>query len=148
MCAPDHQPIQGKQFSNKEFETLQSTLFRPIGTRNCRHTTFPIILGVSERAYSTDELDSYIDSSNKQVTFTSLSGKEITQSRYECTQYQRQVETRIRQLKDQKNALSRMGDDLQAKRVQTQISVYTREYKRISEEIGISPKLKRLTVSK
>lgn len=148
LCAPDHQPIQGKQYSTKEFEALQSTLERPIGTNNCKHTTFPIIVGLSEPTYSKKELQSYIDSSNKQVTFTSLSGKEITQSRYECTQYQRQVETRIRQLKDQKNALSKIGDDLQAKRVQTQITVYTREYKRISEEIGISPKLKRLTVVK
>lgn len=148
LSAPDHIEIQGKQYSTKEFEQLQSTLERPIGTNNCKHTTFPIILGISEPTYSAKEREKMIDNANEKVTYTSLSGMEVTKSRYECTQYQRQVETRIRQLKDQKNAMDRMGDTLQAKKLQTQIKVYTQEYKRISEEMGISAKTKRLVVSK
>lgn len=47
LCAPDHQPIQGRQFSNREYERLNASLQRPIGTLNCHHRATPIILGVS-----------------------------------------------------------------------------------------------------
>ena len=42
--APDHEPIQGKQYSDEEYETLNNGLVRRIGTLNCGHASFPIIL--------------------------------------------------------------------------------------------------------
>lgn len=34
LCAPDHQPVQGRQYSNKDYERLNEALQRPIGTLN------------------------------------------------------------------------------------------------------------------
>ena len=148
LCSPDHTQIQGQQYSTTEFEQLQNSLIRPIGTMNCRHTVFPIILGVSEPVYTPKQLDKIADNSNKIVTFTGVSGNDIEMTRYDFTQYQRQVETSIRRLKDKQSAISQLGDDLYAKQLNSKIRAYTSEYKRISEEVGISAKLKRLTVVK
>lgn len=65
ISAPDHVGVQGRQFSNEEFANMQSGLScvdtdgkehsgfsRPIGQWNCRHVTFPIIIGISERVHS------------------------------------------------------------------------------------------------
>lgn len=43
--APDHEPIQGKQYSDAEYTALNNSLVRRIGTLNCGHAAFPIILG-------------------------------------------------------------------------------------------------------
>ena len=56
-CAEDHVDIQGRQFSNEKFEKLNSDLMRPIGTLNCTHFVFSIILGVEEPNYSKEELE-------------------------------------------------------------------------------------------
>ena len=42
--APDHEPIQGHQYSDADYAALNNSLIRRIGTLNCGH---PIILGVS-----------------------------------------------------------------------------------------------------
>ena len=41
LCAPDHQHIQGRQYSLAEFERINSRLKRPIGTLNYHHFTTP-----------------------------------------------------------------------------------------------------------
>ena len=58
-CAEDHLDIQGRQYSNKEFEELNSSLDRPIGEYNCTHFIFSIILGVNEPSYSKNMLSRY-----------------------------------------------------------------------------------------
>ncbi len=60
LCAEDHLPYQGKQYSNKDFERIQASLDRPFGQWNCKHTMYPIILGVSDEA----ALQQYRDNSN------------------------------------------------------------------------------------
>ena len=42
--APDHEPIQGKQYSDAAYTALNNALVRRIGTLNCGHLAFPIIL--------------------------------------------------------------------------------------------------------
>lgn len=37
-CAPDHEPIQGRQYGDAEFEKLNNSLQRRIGHLNCGHT--------------------------------------------------------------------------------------------------------------
>ena len=43
-CAPDHEPYQGRQYSDAEYEKLNNSLQRRIGHLNCGHTASPIIL--------------------------------------------------------------------------------------------------------
>ena len=80
LCAEDHLPYQGRQFSLEEFERLNQTLRRPIakGIWNCSHVAEPIVLGISEPAYTEEELAEYRRSSLEQVT---IDGK--TRSRYQ-----------------------------------------------------------------
>ena len=67
LCAPDHQFIQGRQFTKKEYEELNNGLKRPIGTLNCKHIAIPIVIGVSSPTYSNKELDKMIDKSKDKI---------------------------------------------------------------------------------
>ena len=78
LCAEDHLPYQGKQFSNEDFEKLQSSLPRPFGEWNCRHTWSPIILGISRPRYTDGELQEMNDYSEEEIE---IDGK--VKSRYQ-----------------------------------------------------------------
>ena len=89
--APDHEPIQGRQYSDTEYEALNNSLVRRIGTLNCGHAAFPIILGVSSPQYTPEELEKFRTENEKGVT---VDGKHYTG--YEATQMQRKLERSIR----------------------------------------------------
>ena len=113
--APDHELVQGRQFSNKEFENFQNDrkavdytgmVFEPefkghdrrsISEYNCYHYIFSIVLGVSKPQYSNKQLQEIIDNKNKTFEFD---GK--TYNMYDGTQLQRRIETAIREAKDEK----------------------------------------------
>lgn len=145
-CAPDHIDIQGKQFSNKEFEKLQNTLKRPIGTLNCTHSIFPIVLGISRPAYTDKELEYIKNMSEEKIEYTDSKGIKRQVSGYEATQVQRKLEVQIRRLKDTKNAFVSSGDELMAKEYKKKITKKTKEYNRISKELGLRPKDNKLRV--
>lgn len=106
LCAEDHLPYQGRQYSKKEFEGIQGSLARPFGLWNCKHTMHPIILGVSQPAYSDEELKRFEEYSTEEIE---IEGK--TMSRYEWSQEQRRTETAIRWQKDIQTAAKAAGDD-------------------------------------
>ena len=93
-CAPDHEPIQGRQYSDKEYKSLNGSLLRRIGTLNCGHAAFPIILGVNSPQYTDEELEEFRQQNEEGVTFD---GKHYTL--YEATQRQRKFERTIRKQK-------------------------------------------------
>ena len=68
-----------------------------LGGWNCRHSFFPYFEGLSENAYSRDDLR---DIKKETVTYN---GKEL--SNYEGTQYQRAIERKIRFWKRQEAAM-------------------------------------------
>lgn len=141
-CAPDHIDIQGKQFSNKEYEELQATLKRPIKQWNCHHFPIPIILGVSKPTYTDEELKRMKENSLEEIT---INGK--TKTRYEWTQEQRRLETKVREQKDIANAAKAYGDDVSRREAQAKINKYTSVYDYISKEAGIATKKERMSVS-
>ena len=143
-CAPDHLPYQGKQYSNKQFEKLQNTLVRPIGELNCRHSATPIVLGVSEPAYSDAEIKEAKELSEKEVTYTDSRGIKRTCTGYEATQVQRRMEVKVRRLKDQQKALKRIGDDMGAREVGKKVTRAKKEYYRVSDELGQPKRSNRL----
>ena len=151
--SPDHSNVQGHQFSNKEYEKLQSTgvatdyngevidirikdNFRPISTMNCFHYIFSIILGVSKPQYSNEELKKIIDDNEKGAE---LDGKHYTN--YELSQIMRKLETKIREQKDLQ-IMARASDDkdliLQA---QTKITQLTNKYKQVVKISGLPNQL-------
>jgi hypothetical protein len=143
LCAEDHQPIQGKQFSKKEFNKLQASLARPIGTLNCQHTAYPIILGVSQPTYSDSELKDMLDYSNEKITLPN--GKIV--SRYEASQVMRNIETNIRYAKDSFIAGKASGDDVLMQKAKAKIKKNQEQYKKVCEASGLKPRTERMSVS-
>lgn len=142
LCATDHLPYQGLQFSNREFEELQNTLDRPFGMWNCKHTVFPIILGVSVPAHDADELRMYRENSNAEIE---IDGRKMT--RYEWTQEQRRVETAVRAQKDIAIAARASGDDFARREAQARINALQDHYDRISKAAGLDAQRERMSVS-
>lgn len=138
LCAPDHQHIQGKQYSLAEFERLNRSLERPIGELNCHHFTTPIVLGVSKPVYSASELREINKRSNAKVSYGGN-----TYTRYEASQRQRQLETAIRYAKDERDACVAAGDKLGATQARKKSAALTAEYKRFSEAVGLTKRMER-----
>lgn len=141
LCARDHIDIQGKQFTKKEFELRNEELRRHISTCNCKHYTFPIILGVSKPTYTDKELKQYKENSEKPVT---INGKEMT--KYQATQAQRNMETTIRKEKDKYIFADTMGDTEMAEKIKANINQLQSQYNSISQQAGLSPKMDRIYV--
>lgn len=141
LCARDHIDIQGKQFSKKEFELRNEELRRHISTCNCKHYTFPIILGVSKPTYTKEELRQYKENSEKPVN---INGKEMT--KYQATQVQRNMETSIRKEKDKYIFADTMGDIEMANKIKNNINQLQSQYNSISQQAGLSPKMDRTYV--
>ena len=86
LCAEDHLPYQGRQFSNADFEQIQSSLPRPFGEWNCRHSWHPILLGISRPAFTDDDLRAMQDYSTEQIE---IDGR--TRTCYEWSQEMRRL---------------------------------------------------------
>lgn len=154
--APDHEPIQGHQFSNEEWEKLQSDqpftdykgnefepIQRAIGTLNCRHFAYSIILGVSKPIYTDAQLEKFKEDNAKGYTLPN--GKHLTM--YECTQYQRKYEWKIRKAKEAQMAAQAAGDMNLAKKYRAKVTKLTQEYKAFSRACGLSVQNGNLSVS-
>lgn len=141
-CAEDHLPIQGRQYSNKEFERLNRTLDRPIGEYNCRHFVFSIIMGVNRPSYTKAQLKKLNDDSMQKITYN---GKEYT--KYEASQVQRKFETEIRKQKDRQIIAKSSGDNQEIQNAQDKITKLTKEYINFSEVADLRTYKNRLTVA-
>lgn len=142
LCAEDHLPYQGRQFSNPEFERIQATLKRPIGMWNCKHTIYPIILGVSQPTHTEAELDLYRRNSTEQIE---IDGRRMT--RYEWSQEQRRIETAIRYQKDVAIAYKASGDMAGRRSAQATINALQERYARLSEAAGLDEQKGRMAVA-
>jgi len=160
--APDHALVQGKQFSNKEFEKFQNDedaksydgmLFptiseetghdrRAISQYNCYHYTFAIVLGVNKPEYDNEQLQKIIDDNEKGFEYE---GKHYTN--YEGTQLQRQLETEIRKAKDEQIMARAAGIPEDVQTAQRRITVLTNKYKELSKESGLPTQMGRMRVS-
>lgn len=141
-CAEDHVDIQGRQFSNEKFEKLNSNLDRPIGTYNCRHFIFSVVLGVNEPSYTKNRLTRYKRYSEEKVSYK---GKEYT--KYEATQVQRKLETEIRKQKDRQIIGRASGNKEEISKAQAKITQLTTEYNNFSKSVRLDTYKDRLVVS-
>ena len=156
--AEDHALVQGHQFSNEEFEKMQSDedisfkdvqgrlydhFDRHIGTLNCRHFTYSIIIGFANPNYTDTQLAKILADNEKGYTLPN--GKHLTM--YECTQYQRKLETQVRYAKDGQMAAQAAGNMDLARKYQAKVNDLTKEYKAFSKECGLSPKPVKMKVA-
>ena len=162
--AEDHALMQGRQFSNEEYNKLQITgiakdytgktidittssksgniFHRPIGQYNCYHYVFSIILGVNSPEYSDEQLQTILDENNQKVK---IDKKEYT--KYECTQLQRRLETEIRKQKDIQILARESGQKDTVREAQQKITELTIKYKELSDKAGLPTKMDRMRVS-
>ena len=147
--APDHAPVQGHQFTNEEFDKLQSaqpfkdvngntfsSFKRAIGTLNCRHFTFSIVVGVINPTYSESALKAILERNNKGYTFPN--GKHLTM--YECTQYQRKLELELRKAHDGQSMAEVAGNDKLKDFYTNKVKKLNAQYKKFSNDCGLKPK--------
>lgn len=141
-CAPDHLEIQGRQFTNEEYEKVNGVLRRKIGTWNCRHVVYSIIVGVTPPTYTEQELEEMRRKSQEKIEFD---GKEMT--RYEAMQLQRRLEREIRKQKNRAIIAKAAGDDDMRRIAQMRINQLTDKYQDLSDTFGIPTKMERTSVS-
>lgn len=141
--APDHEPIQGKQYPDAEYQALNSSLVRRIGTLNCGHSAHPIILGVSIPQYSQEDLERMRQKNEEGVTYQ---GKHYTG--YEATQRQRRLEASIRRQKRRILVDEAAGDAEKLQTDQIKIQTLRQEYSRFSKAAGLRTQLERAEVAK
>ena len=147
--APDHEPIQGYQFTNEEYDKLQNSepfkdvtgkkfaaIDRHIGQYNCRHFTYSIIIGVNKPNFTQEQLDENIKRNHK--GYTDKNGKHRTL--YECTQEQRKMEREIRAKKQEVMAAKASGDTELEKAAKAELSKCQKNYTAFSEACGIPKK--------
>lgn len=140
-CAPDHEPIQGRQYSDKEYKALNSRLQRRIGTLSCKHFAWPIKLGVHSPQWTEEQLAQMAQENANGITYE---GRHYTQ--YEATQQQKALENSIRQCKDHIAIAQEEGKlgsgELRSSRIL--LRQLNAEYKRFSAAAGLPTAPERL----
>lgn len=137
--APDHEPIQGKQYSDAAYKALNDSLRRRIGTLNCGHNAFPIILGVNSPQHTPEELERMREENAKPITYEGMT----FESKYAATQYQRRIERSIRA--QERRVMLASDNDLPA--AKTRLERLRAEYRRFCDAVDLRTEDERLFVS-
>ncbi len=116
---PSHAVYQSRQYPNSKYETIVRPL---IEDYNCRHSAFPIIMGVSQPAYTEEEL------ANIDPPPFAYEGR--TYTAYQAQQQMRKMERVMRKQKDRCIAADAAGD----KDTFTAASIKLRRQKDIYED--------------
>lgn len=140
--APDHEPIQGKQYTDEAYERLNHSLVRRIGTLNCGHAAFPILFGLNAPQYTAQELRKFREDNKKGISYE---GRHYTL--YEATQMQRKVERAIRRQKNRILVDEATGDKEKLLTDQIKIRRLNEEYKRFSTAAGLRTEPERAQVA-
>lgn len=156
FSAPDHEPIQGRIFTLEEFEKMQNDLSfkdvsgnvypamrRPIGEWNCRHFTQAVIISQHEQIWTNEQLENMKSKNAK--GYTTKDGKHYTM--YECTQVQRQYETKIRYAKEGYMMAKAENDTKLMEYYVNQIAELNKQYRTFSKDCGISMQRNRKSIS-
>lgn len=143
--APDHEPYQGKQYTSEEWAKLNGTdekpgeLKRRIGTLNCGHVAFPIIIGVNLPQYNAEQLK---ELRKENQTGIEYEGKHYTG--YEAKQRQRAIERQIRFHKKRLYAAQGAEDKQLEQQEQIRLMRLRNEYTSFSKAAGLKTQENRL----
>ena len=140
--APDHEPIQGKQYPDEEYHRLNNALRRRIGTLNCGHAAFPIILGVNSPQYTPAELEKFREDNKKGVT---VDGVHYTG--YQATQIQRKLEQAIRLQKWRVMVDETAGGAKKLAQDKTKLTILNQRYRQFSKAAGLRTQYERTEVA-
>lgn len=140
--APDHEPYQGKQYTDEQYEALNGRLARRIGTLNCGHAAFPIILGINEPQYTEEQLAEFRRSNADGLTYQ---GRHYTM--YEATQKQNQIERAIQKQKRRVLVDEATADSDKLLTDQIKLRRLNDEYHRYCGATGLPTRSERLQVA-
>lgn len=152
--APDHEPVQGRRFDLANFQKMQSGedfedvdgnhyegFERPITQWRCRHLIFYILLGVTRRMYTDEQLKQWEAKNQKGCI---IDGKKYTN--YEATQLMRNLETEIRKQKDTAVLAKASGDDVLRRECQSNINKLTKKYNAVADAAGLRKQMQKARV--
>ena len=138
--APDHEPYQGRQYSDAEYTRLnEETLKRRIGTLNCGHYPSPIILGVNSPQYTEAELEEFRRANAEGITYE---GRHYTA--YEATQQRNRIESGIRRQKRRVLVSEKSGDADQLLTDRIKLARLNQEYSRFCKVADLKTRPQRL----
>ena len=141
-CADDHAPYEGKIYTHKEFENIQSSLERPFFQWNCRHFGFQVVKGISQPQYTQKYLDQKHAQEHEEFYFE---GKKINQ--VEANDLMRKIETSIRRNKDAQIIGRSAGNKEIVANSQQNITALTHKYNELSKVSNLPTYKNRLVVS-
>lgn len=155
FSAPDHEPVQGRIFTLKQFDRMQNemdfedidgkhytSIRRPIGEWNCRHFTQAIIIAKHKPTWTSKDLDELKEQNAE--GYTDRNGKHYTM--YECTQVMRDYELKIRKSKEGYMMAKQADNEKLADEYKVKIAQYQAEYRQFSKDCGITRQNKRTFV--
>lgn len=152
---PSHRYMQGKQYAKGAEGKTVNGVFYPSAEKegvydrlyedyNCRHYETDIILGVSEPRYSAEELRRFEEQDKRIYKVGNLEG-----DGYYFSQRLRGIETEVRKMKDEINALKSFGNSAnEIKELKDKINAYRKKYNEICKITGIINEPKRFSVPK
>ena len=114
---------------------------RRIGTCNCKHFAYNIIIGQAPQNYTDKQLQEILDENEKGVD---IDGKHYT--KYQATQVQRALERNIRYAKEEQMAMKEAGDMEGVQKAQDKVAKYLHEYEDFSNKAGLRMKYDRIRV--
>ena len=157
---PTHRFMEGRQFCNgkskeingihfdgaedtRDAESGQNVL-ESLDDYNCNHRETPIICGISEPAYSQQELERLKAENERQFTIGNSTG-----DGYYWSQRMRSIESATRNAKDQINALKAFGNsETKIADLNKKIKAYITKYNEICDVTGIKPDYRRMSIPK
>lgn len=147
---PSHEFMQGKQYILGKAKTINGIYFESadraleaLQDYGCLHFSTPIICGVSEPAYSPDELKRLNAENKKPIEIDG-----VTKTGYEWKQTMRRLETEARKTKDQKEILKSNGDNIGANQLDYKLKAIKSKYNLIAKETGIKAQPEKMAVIK
>ncbi len=142
-----HADMAGKQYAKGEARTVNGVYYPSFDTvahlleeYNCLHFKYSIILGVSQPAYSEEQLRTFKNNDKKTFEFE---GKPYTM--YDASQLQRKIETAIRHQKDLSVIAKASGNEELQQKAQLKINQLANKYHDLSQASGLPTKVERLT---
>ena len=139
-CAEDHIEIQGWHGTIEEYENLNNSLDRPIGELNCGHEAIPIKLDAYEPTYTDEQLEEMKEASREHIELYPDRELKDQPSRYKCSQKMRELETKIREQKE-----NYMGGNRE--QATQKLKKYRKQYDYISKKSGLPQSPRKMKVS-
>ena len=136
----NHASWQGKVYSMKGLEEICGYgQGGGLAGWNCRHSFYPFDKEIDERIYSDDDLRKMKEEESKKKSFE---GKKY--DTYQATQYQRELETRLRFQRQNIKLLKTADGDLMPEQVKYQATLS--KYRRFSKEMDLPIQYERVKI--